>query len=172
MIKPILELYKIFELNNDKFEEYGLDSHFFIDLYRSQPEDPTQYEYFSLPAIFVDYQLVGQGRNKPRLVTMILHVITDEMPDASNVMIEHASGLKRFLYHTIIQEILEGTPLGNTTRLEFVNESITDTEVVNYHNQSYTFQAHLRDLAGTPQEIQYGIIELLKLQGKLVDNLS
>lgn len=172
MIKPILELYKIFELNNDKFEEYGLDSHFFIDLYRSQPEDPTQYEYFSLPAIFVDYQLVGQGRNKPRLVTMILHVVTDEMPDASNVMIEHASGLKRFLYHTIIQEILEGTPLGNTSRLEFVNEGIIDTEVVNYHNQSYTFEAYLQDLAGTPQEIQYGIIELLKLQGKLVKEIE
>ncbi|MBD8348593.1 hypothetical protein [Dysgonomonas sp. HGC4] len=172
MIQPLLNLYKLFEENKEEFEKYDLESHFFIDLYRSQPEEPDQYEYFSLPAIFVDYQLVGQGRNKPRLVTMILHVVTDEMPDASNVMIEHASGLKRFLYHTIIQELLEGTRLGNTSRLEFVNEAIVDTQVVNYHNQSYTFEAYLQDLTGTPEEIEYGIIELIRLQGQLVKEIE
>ena len=171
MIQPLLKMYQVFEENKAKFEKYNLLSTFFIDVYRSQPLEPELYEYFPLPAIFVDYDIQGQGKNKPRLVTMTLHIVTDEMPDASNISLQQDTGLKRFLYHYIIQEILEGNRLGNTTALKFISENIVDAPVINYHNQVYQFECNLEDLAGTPEEIEYGMIELLKLQGKRVDHL-
>ena len=82
------------------------------------------------------------------------------------------SGLKRFLYHVIIQKMLEGKPLGKTTPLKFISVNIIDAPVVNYHTQIYEFEAWLDDLAGTPEEIEYGMIELLKLQGKLLSQLQ
>lgn len=171
MIQPLLKMYQVFEENKAKFEKYNLLSTFFIDVYRSQPLEPQLYEYFPLPAIFVDYDIQGQGKNKPRLVTMTLHIVTDEMPDASNISLQQDTGLKRFLYHYIIQEILEGNRLGNTTALKFISENIVDAPVINYHNQVYQFECNLEDLAGTPEEIEYGMIELLKIQGGLVNHL-
>lgn len=172
MILPLLNLYKKFEENKAMFEKHSLISDWFIDVYRSQPLEPELYEYFPLPAMFVDYQLTGQGKNKPRLVTMTLHTVTDEMPDASNISMQRDSGLNRFLYHVIIQKMLEGKPLGKTTPLKFISENIIDAPVVNYHTQIYEFEAWLDDLAGTPEEIEYGMIELLKLQGKLLSKLQ
>lgn len=172
MIQPLLNLYQKFEENKDKFEQYNLSSDWFIDVYRSQPLEPELYEYFSLPAMFVDYQLTGQGKNKTRLVTMTLHIVTDEMPDASNISIQRDSGLKRFLYHTIIQKILEGSQLGNSSPLKFVSENIVDAPVINYHNQIYEFEIYLDDISGTPEDIEYGFIELLKLQGRLLNQLD
>lgn len=168
MILPLLNLYKRIEENKAVFEKYGLDSDWFIDVYRSQPLEPELYEYFSLPAMFVDYQLTGQGKGKPRLATMTLHIVTDEMPDASNISLQKNSGLKRFLYHIVIQKLLEGKPLGETGPLKFIAENIIDAPVINYHTQVYEFEACLDDLAGTPEEIEYGTVEILKLQGKLV----
>ena len=171
MIVALLNLYKKLEENRGLFEHYNLSSDWFIDVYRSQPLEPELYEYFPLPAMFVDYQLTGQGKNKPRLVTMTLHTVTDEMPDASNISMQRDTGLKRFLYHGIVQKILEGNPLGPTTPLKFVAENIIDAPVVNYHTQIYEFESRIDDLIGTPEEIEYGMIELINLQGRLCEKL-
>jgi hypothetical protein len=167
MIQPLLNLYTRIAENKSLFERYELSSDWFIDVYRSQPLESELYEYFSLPAMFTDYQLTGQGVKKPRLVTMTLHIITDEMPDVSNISMQRDTGLKRFLYHVVIQKMLEGKPLGKTSPLKFVSESIIDAPVINYHTQIYEFEAFLDDLSGTPEEIEYGMIELIKLQGNL-----
>lgn len=171
MIQPLLKMYKLFEENKEKFKKYDLSSDFFIDVYRSQPLDPENYEYFSLPAIFVDYDIQGQGKGKARLVTMTLHIITDELPDASNISLQQDTGLKRFLYHYIIQDLLESNRLGNTSALKFISENIVDAPVINYHNQVYQFEAYLEDLAGTPEEIEYGMIEFIKLKGRLTNHI-
>jgi hypothetical protein len=168
MITTLLDLYKVIENNKDKFVKHNLNSDFFIDVYRSQPMEPELYEYFSLPAIFVDYQMTGQGKGKPRLINITLHIITDEMPDASNISLNRDTGLKRFLYHTLIQKILEGYSLAKGTPLKFISENIIDAPVINYHTQTYEFETYLESLEDTPENIEFGIIELLKLQGKLV----
>jgi hypothetical protein len=171
MITTLLDLYKVIKKGKNLFNKHHLNSYFFIDVYRSQPLEPELYEYFSLPAIFVDYQMVGQGKNKPRLITLILHVVTDEMPDASNISLNKDTGLKRFLYHTILQKILEGTVLAKGTPLKFVSENIIDAPVINYHTQTYEFESYLENLEGTPKDIELGMIELLKLQGNLVQKI-
>lgn len=166
MLRPLLELYNLIESNKTLFEAHNLSGDFFIDTYRSQPQEPEQYEYFSLPAIFVDYTMQGQGRNQPRLVTMILHIVTDEMPDASNKSPQKKDGLNCLLYNLLLQQILEGSKLGNTKALQFISENPVDEAVANYHMQSYEFEAYLSDMADDV-ECVLGEFERLNIYGKL-----
>ncbi len=161
MLQPLFHFYKKIADSHELFERRRLPSDFFIDIYRSQPFQPELYEYYSTPAIFVDYSMQGQGWNKPRLISFTLHVVTDELPDASSVSTHRTEGMKRFLYHITLQEILEGTRLGKTSPLRFVSENIIDEPVINYHTQNYEFEAYLGDLTG---DIERTLGEFEKLQ--------
>lgn len=172
MIQPFLKLSELFANNQSKFTQIGLEAKFFIDVYRSQPLDPSLYEYFTLPAIFVDYKMTGQGKNQPRLITLTLHIITDEMPDASNISDLQQDGLKRFLYATTIQQLLEGSTLGNTTPLKFIAEDIIDAPVINYHTQVYEFEAHLQALIGNNPTQILGEFERLNMYPNLYPKSS
>ena len=167
MFKQLLALYEVIEKNKSEFEAFGLKGDFFIDVYRTQPFNPELYEYFSLPAIFVDYRMTGQGRNQPRLVTLTLHIVVDELPDASNIAEQTEAGLQRFNYCLLLQSILEGTTLNKTTRLKFISEDIIDERVVNYHTQTYEFEVHLQDMLGDVERI-FGEFERLNIFGNLV----
>lgn len=167
MIQPLLKLYELFADNEINFTGIGLEAGFFIDVYRSQPTEPELYEYFSLPAIFVDYKMQGQGKNQPRLITMTLHIVTDEMPDASNISEQQQDGFKRFLYNMTIQELLEGCKLGKSTQLKFVTEDIIDAPVINYHTQVYEFESYLKDLIGDNPAQVLGEFERLNIYGSL-----
>lgn len=168
MLQPLLNLYELFDNSKDKFTARGLEGKFFIDIYRSQPLEPELYEYFPLPATFVDYKMQGQGKNKPRLITLTLHIITDEMPDASNISSQVLDGVKRFLYLLTIQEILEGCMLGNSSQLKFITEDVIDVPVVNYHTQTYEFEIALIDLIGDNPEQILGEFERLNIYGSLL----
>lgn len=167
MLLQLLDLYKLIEDNKDKFEKYNLQNNFFIDVYRSQPFEPELYEYFSLPAIFVDYIMQGQGKNEPRLIALTLHIVTDEMADASNISLQKDDGIKRFLYHLVLQNILEGSKLGKTKPLKFISESIIDEPVINYHTQTYEFEAYLYDMLPDNTIDIFGEFERLNIYGSL-----
>ncbi len=167
MLVQLKSLYELIEANKQKFIDAGLEGDFFIDVYRSQPLEPELYEYFSLPAIFVDYNMTGNGKKQPRTVDLVLHVVTDYMPDISNISENKNEGFKRFLYNLILQEILEDTSLTHTSRLKFINESPIDEPVINYHTQSYTYDVYLKDMIGeNPSEI-LGFFEKVNIYGSL-----
>ena len=170
MIQPLLSLYQLLKSKSSKFTDAGLVPISFIDIYRSQPVDPELYEYFPLQALFVDYSMQGQGINQPRLITMTLHVVTDELPNASNISEQKTSGLNRFLYLLFIQQILEGSRLGKTTALKFISEGIVDIPVANYHTQSYELEAYPADMIGDITTI-LGEFERLNIYGSLYKNL-
>ncbi|MDR0364241.1 MAG: hypothetical protein LBH92_04405 [Bacteroidales bacterium] len=167
MLVQLLKFYELIDANKSKFQEHGLNGDFFIDVYRSQPYEPELYEYFSLPAIFVDYVMQGQGRNEPRLITLTLHVIVDEMPDASNISLQKEDGVKRFLYHLLLQQILEGSKLGKTSPLTFISENVIDESVINYHIQSYEFEAYLGEMLPDDIPAIFGEFERLNIYGSL-----
>ena len=112
----------------------------------------------------------GKGIKQPRLITMTLHILTDEMPDASNISEQKSEGLKRFLYLLLIQQMLEGSKLGKTTALKFLSENIVDVPVVNYHTQTYEFEAYPADMIGDIDVIM-GEFERLNIYGSLRQNL-
>lgn len=166
MLQPLLQLYNLLESNSTKFIERGLLPIAFIDVYRSQPLQPELYEYFDMPAIFVDYSMTGNGIYQRRTVQMTLHILTDELPDASNISEQRVDGLKRFLYQLTLQELLEGSSLGKTTALKFITENIIDAPVVNYHQQMYEFNAFMSDMCGDTTTI-LGEFERLNIFGTL-----
>jgi hypothetical protein len=166
MLKQLLSLYNIIAQNKNKFEEAGLNGNFFMDVYRSQPHEPELYEYFSLPALFIDCSMTGQGKNQPRLITMTVHIVVDEMPDASNISGQKEAGLQRFTYCLLLQQILEGCRPDKSTPLRFVSENIIDEPVVNYHSQTYEFEAYIEDMITDISHIM-GEFERLNIYGKL-----
>ena len=170
MLQPLLEIYLLFESNSSRFTDQGLSPISFLDVYRSQPLEPELYEYFPVPAVFIDYSMQGQGIGQRRRITMTLHVITDEMPDASNISEQKSEGLKRFLYLLLIQQTLEGSKLGKTTSLKFVSENIVDVPVINYHTQTYEFEAFPVDMIGDIDLI-LGEFERLNIYKNLRKNL-
>lgn len=171
MIQQLFALYKKFEDNADKFTSKGIIPVSFMDVYRSQPYEPELYEYFDLPAVFVDYAMQGQGVRKPRLVTLTLHILTDKLPDVSNISEQKQAGANRFLYHLLIQGILEGKTLGKTTPLKFISENIIDEKVINYHTQTYEFEAYLGDMMQETETI-WGEFERLNIFGSLKNRLK
>lgn len=167
MIQTYFDLYKLFDDNKKLFEDAGLSSTFYLDVYRSQPLEPELYEYFPLPAIFVDYSMQGQGQRKPRLVTLTLHIITDALPNADNFSEQKMDGLKRFTYLSKIQELIEGCSIGGSKPVVFNTEIPVDDPVVNYHTQQYQFESYIKDLVGdNPQKI-LGYFENLNIFGSL-----
>ncbi|OFX62710.1 MAG: hypothetical protein A2066_18955 [Bacteroidetes bacterium GWB2_41_8] len=170
MIQPLLALYQLLESKSSKFTDAELSPISFIDIYRSQPLEPQLYDYFPLPALFVDYSMQGKGINQPRLITMTLHVVTDELPDASNISEQKTAGLNRFLYLLFIQQILEGSKLGKTSALKFISEGVVDIPVANYHTQSYEFEAYPADMIGDITTI-LGEFERLNIYSSLLKNL-
>lgn len=167
MIQPLLELYKLIKSKATSFSNRDLMPDFFIDIYRGQPFNPELYEYFPLPAIFADFQIIGQGNNQPRKITMTLHVLTDAMPDASSISDQQTDGLKRFLYHLVLQEILEGAKLGATSRLKFISEVLVDAPVINYHTQTYEFESHLNHLFINENDYSLGEFTKANLYGQI-----
>jgi hypothetical protein len=167
MIQPLIELYKLIKEKKTAFTDRGLAGEFFIDIYRGQPFTPELFEYFPLPAIFADFQITGQGKNQPRKVTMTLHVLTDVMPDASNISENQIDGLKRFMYHLTLQDILEGAKLGATSQLKFINEALIDVPVINYHTQIYEFESYLNHLFVDESDYSVGEFTRANTYGQL-----
>ncbi|MDR0866758.1 MAG: hypothetical protein LBO74_17770, partial [Candidatus Symbiothrix sp.] len=124
-------------------------------------------EYFSLPALFVDYSMIGQGKNQPRLITLTLHIVVDEMPDASNISEQKESGLQRFTYCLLLQKILESCRLGKSTPLKFISENPVDEPVVNYHTQTYEFESYIQDMIDDNSISIFGEFEKLNIYGNL-----
>lgn len=170
MLQPLLELYNVIAAASSKFTERNLSGNFFVDVYRSQPFEPERYEYYPLPAIFVDYTMTGSGKNKPRSISITLHIITDEMPDASNISTQNVQGLNKILYNLTLQEVLDGAQLGESSQLRFRSENSVDAQVTNYHTQTYEFEAFLTDMIGDIETI-YATFEKLNIYGSLLNQL-
>lgn len=147
---PYLNLYAIIEAEKQRFENAGLDGSFFMDIYRGQPDDPQQHEYYSLPAIFIDYTITGQGKDKPRLIQITLHLLIDEEEDMNNVSPDNVAGMNRFVYSHIVQEILEGKKLVGNSVLRFVSEVPIDNAVADYHSLIFEFESFAKDLIENP----------------------
>ena len=171
MLIPILELYRKIEESKPKFEAKFLKADFFIDLFRNQPMDPEIHEYYSLPALFVDYVNTGQGKDKPRLINMKLHLVIDEEYDASNVAPNHVQGMNRFVYVALLQEILEGKKLGTSSPLKFVSEVPTDNPVADYHILTFEFEMYVEDMIKVPV-VKMGEFLRLNLSGKLKQKME
>jgi hypothetical protein len=171
MIELFTKIYETFAEKAQTFTTLGLKPIEFIDRYRGQPLNPEQFEYYPLPAVFIDWKIkwekAGQVYNGN--VELDFHLVVDPTWDTSNVSTNYLEGLKFILYETAVRSVLDNLSCEVTSKLKRIDENPVDTGVVNYHVMRYECTYFDPGIIGT-QYIE-AIIEKLKLAGYLVDNV-
>lgn len=163
----LLALYQLIEDSANSFIENGLMPIAFIDTYRTQVLEPEKYEAYPVPAIFVDYKITGKGIKKPRLVSLYLHIITDDnIVNGSSISPDKNKGLNHYLYCSLIQQIIEAKTLSGSGKIKFIQEGIVDSPVVNYHTQEYEFECYLESMIKIEEKIE-GYFETFTQEGAL-----
>jgi len=162
-----ISVYEAFAQAADKFTDIGLKPVQHIDKYRGQPMDPAQFEYFDLPAIFIDYKCKWEraGKVYNGTLTLDFHLLTDATWDTSSISPNRVAGLKSILYITMARTILDRVRSPNTGPLIRSEDEPAETEVTNYHILRYT--APYYDPYTTNPDYIDVLIENLTLQGYL-----
>ena len=58
------KIYRTFEANNSLLTDAGLQPVGTIDLYRGQPLNPEGFEYYEIPALFIDYSIAWERQGR------------------------------------------------------------------------------------------------------------
>lgn len=172
MINLFLKIYQAFEDKKQMFLDAGLEPVLHLDKYRGQPLNPAQFEYYDIPAIFIDWRIVWSksGKSYDGKLSLDFHVVTDATWDTSNVSTNHEAGLKTIVHHALIRSVLDDLQSENTSRLVRVDENPVDTGVVNYELLRY--ECNYSDPMLTGDEYIEVLIEALKISGQLVKRLD
>lgn len=167
MIDLFIKIYEVFKNNHALFENLGLEPVRHIDFYRGQPLNPEQFEYYDIPALFMDWKITWDkaGRVYKGIVSVDFHLVTDATWDTSNVSTNHLEGVKIVLYHTLVRSVLDNIETEDTSKLKRIDENPIDTGVTNYHLLRY--QCEYSDPMLTGEQYIEATIEKLKLIGHL-----
>lgn len=166
-----ISVYDAFDQAKEKFEAIGLKPILHLDKYRGQPLDPTQFEYFELPALFIDWKCKWErvGRVYNGTLYIDFHLLTDATWDTSNISTNRVAGLKSVLYLTLVRSVLDRIKSPNTGPLMRLEDDAIETDVTNYHILKYT--APYYDPITTNPEYIDVLIEKLRLDGYLKRSL-
>lgn len=172
MINLFLKIYQAFEAKKQVFLDAGLKPVLHIDKYRGQPLNPAQFEYYDIPAIFIDWRVTWSkaGEHYNGALTLEFHVVTDATWDTSNVSTNVEAGLKTILHHGLIRSVLDGLESENTSKLIRIDENPVDTGVVNYELMRY--ECTYYDPKLSESEYIDTLIEALKITGNLVKRIE
>lgn len=171
MITLFLKIYEAFEASKELFIEAGLPPIKFIDKYRGQPLNPAQFEFYELPAIFIDYKVKWEkvGRAYDGTVGLEFHIVTDATWDTSNISTNNVEGLKNSVNHALIRSVLDDLESENTTKLQRSEEYPVDSGVVVYNKMEY--KCVYSDPMLTGREYVDVLIEAIKVYKNLVNFL-
>lgn len=172
MDKLFLKIYEEFTSKASVFTELGLDPIKTIDMFRGQPLNPEQFEYFELPALFIDWRIVWTkaGKTYNGEAGLDFHLVTDATWDTSNISTNRVEGLRKVIYHTLVRAVLDNLDSENTGKLQRADETPVDTGVVNYHLLKYTCTYYDPYTIG-PDYI-YALAEELRLSGVLIQKMD
>lgn len=171
MIELFKKIYEVFETNKALFEELGMEPIKHIDRFRGQPLNPAQFEYFDLPAMFIERRVSWTkiGKSYDGRLSLGFHIVTDATWDTSNISTSNEQGLKTVMYHTLVQYLLDDLESENTSKLIRVDNEPVDTGVVIYEMLRYDCTYY--DPMLTLPEYLEAMIEKLNINGKLKKTL-
>ena len=142
------ELYKnILKALNapDTFIEAELEPLAIIDLYRRQPEEPTQFENYDTPAVLVDWNIKYATSTKKKTdhtgtIQIDLHVVLNSTGDTSSLASDDDldNALKLFDYIKLIQSLVDGLSSSTVAPISRISESSDTIDVNSYHIISYS----------------------------------
>lgn len=168
MVHLFLKIYEAFEASKTVFEQAGLKPIAHIDKYRGQPLNPAQFEYYDLPALFIDWRITWEkvGKAYDGTVSLDCHLVTDATWDTNNLSTNKEEGLKNVVYHALVRSILDDLESEHTGKLKRIDENPVDTGVVNY--QLLRYECPYSDPMLTGEEWIDVLIEALNLNGELI----
>ena len=166
-------LYEAFETKKQTFLDAALKPIATIDRYRGQPLDPTAFEYFELPAIFIGHSTAWTeevGGTWTGTQTLEFHVVLETMGETGSQYTNHEEGLKYFDYISAIRKVLDPFRTSYTSKMKRSTDNEVDTGVVIYEILRYTLDYDDVDAA---EEDRYTESENddLDLRGGLVKHL-
>lgn len=122
--------------NKAKFTDQGISPVGYIDLYAGQDLNEENFELFSQPALFIDWDIDYSG-DVPR-ATVTFYCCFEQLRDTSNISLNKALGLKFLDYIDCIDELVTTIETEVSGKLELVSEgfnkmdSIVDIYLLTY----------------------------------------
>lgn len=124
------------EETKSKFTNQNIPPVSYIDLYAGQDLNEENFELFSQPALFIDWDIDYSG-DVPR-ATVTLYCCFEQLRDTSNISLNRELGLKFLDYIDCIDEIVQTIETEKTGKLNLVSEgfnkmdSIVDIYLLTY----------------------------------------
>ena len=119
-----------------KFTDQSISPVGYIDLYAGQDQFPENFELFSQPALFIDWDVDYSG-DVPR-ATVTFYCCFEQLRDTSNISLNKDLGLKFLDYVDTIDGIVTSIETAVSGKLEMINEgfnkmdSIVDIYLLTY----------------------------------------
>ncbi|OSZ79288.1 hypothetical protein CAP35_13830 [Chitinophagaceae bacterium IBVUCB1] len=117
----------------------GMPTIKYIDRFRGQPLNPEQYEYYPLPAIFIQSKIVWtlEGRVYNASVDFTFHIVTDPTWDTSSVAANQSTGLNYYTFLDKVREVLDNLRVEYMSTLFRTEDDTIDADVVFYDTLGY-----------------------------------
>lgn len=131
----VIAVFEITE-NKAKFTDQNISPVGYIDLYAGQDLDESNFELFSQPALFIDWDVDYSG-DTPR-ATVTFYCCFEQLRDTSNISLNKELGLKFLDYIATIDEVAGTIDSETTGKLNLVSEgfnkmdSIVDIYLLTY----------------------------------------
>ena len=121
------------------FTDEGMKPIAFIDRFRGQPLNPELFEYYPLPAIFIQRKIKWKREGSLYNCTAMLsfNVVTDPTWDVSSIAPNQNDGLNYFNFLDKVREVLDNFDSPYTSTMERVEDDDVDAEVVFYDVLTY-----------------------------------
>jgi hypothetical protein len=147
-----------------KFTDKGISPVGYIDLYAGQDLNEENFELFSQPALFIDWDVDYSG-DIPR-ATVTFYCCFEQLRDTSNISLNKDLGLKFLDYVAIIDEVA-GTITSETTgTLEIVSEGFNKMDsIVDIY--LLTYECSFKGRKNPLDKYQAGDYDTLDLNKKL-----
>lgn len=128
-----------FEDSAALFTDAGMKPIAFIDRFRGQPLNPEAFEYYPLPAIFIQRKIKWkrEGRLYNGTVLLSFHIVTDPTWDMSNISAHQDDGLNYFTFLDKVREVLDNFKTPYTSTMDRSEDDDVDAEVVFYDVLTY-----------------------------------
>lgn len=133
------DLYQAFEDAKADFITAGVPPIAIIDRFRGQPLNPEQYEYYPLPAIFIERstEWLREGNVYNGITQLGFHLVTEPTWDTSSISTNKDAGLEYFDLVDQVRIVLDGFRKSYISSFFRTKDDPIDTGVVMYERLGY-----------------------------------
>lgn len=172
MEELIKALYDEFAAKAAAFTAQGVLPIATIDRYRGQPMNPEQFEYYELPALFIERSIKWERVNKVYNGVMELnfHLVSEPTWEASNIATNAEEGLKYYRLLAMVRSVLDNFKFKDTSTFERTIDHPIESGVVMYDVIGYYCEYYDQGIIGPVYDEAQG--DDLSVQGTFVKKLT